>query len=268
MATESSKLKNVPSLIERALEWRLALLLVSLVLAIDVARVPMHALGFPFFNWHASDISLPLGGTLVFAMVYLVFMAGLSPFAQAVLERAAVKFEIQSWLHRWLGRKRDAVQEERMYSHGFAPLDDVEKLALQQRDEFFIKLVKEDRALAKANEYSMRMMASVSFSCGLLMLLDISLIGRRARMEAIQSLWVDENSLWLVLLAVIFFLSSLVLIIWPWWNHFVNGDVFYYERCWIKHPELAAQVVSQKDEKRAAESREQMRNFDGLVGPK
>lgn len=66
MATESPKPENVLPLIERALEWRFALLLVSLVLAIDVARVPLHVLGFPFFNWHASDTSLPLGITHIF----------------------------------------------------------------------------------------------------------------------------------------------------------------------------------------------------------
>lgn len=77
-------------------------------------------------------------------MACLVFMAGLSPFVQTLLERAAVEFEIQSWLHRWFGRESEVGREDRMYFHGLAPLDEVEKLALQQRDEFFIKLVKED----------------------------------------------------------------------------------------------------------------------------
>lgn len=51
MTTQGPKPENALPLIERALEWRLALLLISLVLAIDVARVPMHVLGFPFLNW-------------------------------------------------------------------------------------------------------------------------------------------------------------------------------------------------------------------------
>lgn len=210
---------------------------------------------------------MPLGATLIFATIYLVFMAGFSPFTQAVVEKILKESEAQFYLNRWFGRQREAGREDRMYRDGFAPAGDVEALALRLRDGFLIKHVKEDGVRAKSEEKSMRFMASVSFSCAFLMLLDICLIDWASRVEVVQSVWGNADVHWLAILAVIIVVPSLFLVIWPWLNHLLNGDDIYYQRRWIRYPELADQVMSKKDEKRAAEDRER-RVFNGLTGPK
>lgn len=250
MTAEDTKPEQVLPLLERVLEWRYALLMVSLVLAIDVARAPLHAIGFPIFDWFALQSSVPLGTVLVFITVYVFFSSGLSLLLQGLLEYLLAELGIRWLLRRWFGRKRDSTRAARMYRHGYALVSDVETLALQQRDEFWIRRVNEDRAQVKSKERSIRFMVNLSFSCALLIFLECWVRGPIYWQYLITNSSSDVSEILASIFAIAMGLVCLTLVVWPWWNHFVNDTD---DRRWMEHPELAAKACKKIDEERDAE---------------
>jgi len=247
--SQNTKPEAVLPLLERALKFRYALLLVSLIEAIEVARGPLKALGFPEFNWHAQHSSVPLGTLLVFTAAYLFFMTAVSPAIQRIVENVLSYVRWLPPVSRLLDTDETMKQEsfdkkqryELNYHYGLARLDDAKYAALMTKDDFWIKRIDEHRARIKASEEKEHSLASVSFSCTLLLLAiwwtqdGISWVH-----IAISSLF-ENPFTWAKALARLLALGTCVLIVSPW----ILSLSSRAKRCeagrWIEHPQLAAQ---------------------------
>lgn len=246
---QNTKPEAVLPLLERALKFRYALFLVSLVEAIEVARAPLKALGFPEFNWHAQHSSVPFGTLLVFTAAYLFFMAALSPAIQRILENVLSYVRWLPLVSRLLESEESMKQKsydekqryESNYRYGLAQLRDAEHAALMTKDDFWIKRIDEHRARIKESEEQERSLASVSFSCTLLLLaIWWTQDGTSWVHVAISPLFEDAFT-WAKALAWLLALGICALIVSPWILSFSSRARSYEAGRWIEHPQLAAQ---------------------------
>lgn len=237
-ATHDSNLKPQDALpwIDRVLQFRYALLVISIVLAVDIARAPMHALGLPSFDWSATGAAIPLGPLLVFVCAYLFFMSGISPMVQFVVEGA---------LRIFIDLLPDGYKEHRRhadwYRDGYVRVWEARKFALQEKDNFWIARVNEHEARLKTKARDTQFMASVSFSCLLLLLLDL-LLGDRTSWTYVAGGWLmGLESNWSGNIAMLMTGLSLLLVGASWWSAFRESCNENPRHGWIEHPELAKQ---------------------------
>jgi len=241
-ATANEKPGNVLSILEKVLELRYALLLISLLLAIEVARIPMNALGFPPFDWLAPQHSISLGSLLVFLAGYFFFMAGVSPLIQAVLEYFLSILNIQEWLQRKYGKTLDTSDAEDVYRLGYVFWFEAQNLALEQRDEFWAKRCEAHSERLRNMARTARFMSSVSFSCLLLIVWELSTADKTDVTRLAWRLLLDSNGEWAGPFPIIASLIFALSIIAPWWRQLLNGTTEYARLELVKHPELAKRL--------------------------
>jgi hypothetical protein len=240
--TSDSKTTSALSAVERPIQFRYALIAVSLILAINVGRAPLHALGLPEFVWSEKASSLPLGLLLSFAGSYLFFMAALSPAIQCVVEWVWGKLQITPLYKSLFGHSTSNVSLESMYRAGRVKIHDAEHAAIVQKDDFWIKRVEERLHQLETNAKEGRLLAKLSFACMLLACTDYvcgepsSWLHTAARRVALE-----PGFLGLVMQTV--GLLAIVLVVMPWIWEVMNNHRTGDDSDWITHPELAAEQL-------------------------
>jgi hypothetical protein len=237
-ATHDSNSKPQDALpwLDRVVQLRYALLVISIVLAVDVARAPIHALGLPSFNWSATGATVPLGPLLVFACAYLFFMSSISPMIRLVVEGA-----LRILLDLLPGGDREHNKREDWYGNGYVRVSEARKAALREKDSFWIARVNEHEARLKAKARETQFMASVSFSCLLLLVLEW-LLGDRTSWTYVAGGWLmGLESNWIGNIAMLVTSLSLLLVGASWWSAFREPWNENPRHGWIEHPELAKQ---------------------------
>lgn len=234
------------SWLDRILNLRYALLFVSLVLAADIARTPLQALGFPIIDWRAREISVGLGTILVFATGYVMFMVGLSPTLQVIVEKPLRATGLVGRIGRFLGVNRYRPSREERYRNGQVAVYEAESRALKERDEFWIKRIDAHRAHTKSVGVQAAQLARFSFSCIVL------IVGELAVSDPTS--WIHIAFEWMISfdgkVEACFKIGTLVvlalMVITPWVLH-LDKDAFEYLHGAdsIKHPELAARRLQE-----------------------
>lgn len=220
-------------LIDKVTEFRFALAVLSVAIALDVALAWIANRNVLTMDWSTLDA----GGIarLALAMVtYVFWMAALSP-----LVRYVVEFVFSLLGNTRLGSALSSVVEpehetaERRYAWGRVRVNDAKVRALKDKDTFWIVQVEkaETKEIEQRNE--MAALASLSFSVAGLLLMDWwnehSIAGEVAawlggyggRMGSVATL-----GAWVCVLVIAF----------PWLYRVRTG---YPGDAWMEHPELA-----------------------------
>lgn len=249
---EDTKPVSALSILDQVLQFRYALLVASAIIAIDIGRIPLRALGFPDFNWFAQQSSVPMGTLIVFVGAYLFFMAVLSPVVQVVFERLWALLRMSSIFNRIFSENSAVNQHKWRYLYGYVRVNDAETLALEQRDAFWIKRVNEHREKAKTEAREVRFLANVSFSCTVLAWLDWQFgepsswihVAMRWPMGQVGALGIATSLLGWVVVALVAF---------PWLAEFQGTFDTDVSNEWIKHPELASEHAKKIESNRRAQ---------------
>jgi len=214
--------KNWLSLLDRATEYKLCLLVLSIVLAADVAIVlaTSHQQNLLSFNWSMPNPNLHPGTILIFVACYLLYMAAVSPILQLF---AAIPIKL---IHAGWERLSEELQPPSPPSRFEQPPSatevrpwQLEREALRTKERFELDLVEQHKARLSAHTQETTLLAYISFSCFALMVVETAIDGGTLR--ALLSAHVSPIG---------YFLAALVGI--PWfeyvWNHERDGDWIYY----------------------------------------
>jgi len=237
----SSKPQDALPWLDRVLQLRYSLLIGSIVLAADVARAPLRALGLPPLDWTITGTTVPLGSLLAFVCFYLFFMSGISPMVQFLVEWVlSILFEVlpdRPVTSNWANQSMSEDQSR----HGYVRLSDARKAALKERDDFWIARINEYEARLRSKEREARFMASVSFSCLLLLVLEYSIGDGTAWTHAAGRWLMDLDGTWGKGVVAILAILCSALIAFPWWSEFRDPIRWRNRSAWLEHPELAKQ---------------------------
>jgi|GEM_PF-2853819 len=248
--TPDSKPTNTLSILDRILQFRYALIVASVVLAIDVVRLPLHVLGFPEVNWFAQQSSVPIGLMIALTTSYVFFMAALSPALQTVVEFLLLSVRGTSIFSQIFSDGREDISYESRYANGFVKVLDARKTALEQKDDFWIKRVSEHLERQQTNDRDGSFLGNVSFACILLVYLDWQLGGASSWLHAAMYWLMDQGGV-LGIATTSFALLILALVVLPWFFEFQSKYHTGSYNGWIEHPELAAQYLKKLMEKRS-----------------
>jgi hypothetical protein len=248
--TSIIKPENTVPVLDRIIQFRYALLAASLVLAVDAAQVPLRALGFPAFNWFASQSAIPLGTALAFAASYVFYMAALAPAVQMVVEFLLVTMRVTPLLTEILNLNTEPVSYESKYARGKVKVTDAQKDALTRKDDFWIKRVNEHLAQEREKAKDARIVGRLSFACILLVIMDW-------QWGTAQSSWlhdaaqrINSQAEWMGTSAALLAWLSLGLLALPWFfGHFADFNGGGNDD-WIAQPELATQRLKEIEERR------------------
>lgn len=231
-------------LLDKVTEFRFALALLSVAVALDIALAWIANRNVLTLDWS----TLGAGGIakLGLAMVVYVFwMAALSPLARYIVEYA---FGLLG--NTRLGSMLSSVVEpeyetaERRYASGQVRVNEAKLRALEDKDAFWMAQVEKAEAKQCEERNEMAQLASLSFSVSGLLVMDwwgdSSIIGLAVawlggfdgRMGSVASL-----STWLCVLIVAF----------PWLYR-ARADI--PRDMWINHPELAKERLEATEAKR------------------
>lgn len=220
-------------LLDKVTEFRFALVILSVAIALDVALAWGANRNVLTMDW--PTLGVGTGAKLGLAVVIYVFwMAALSP-----LVRGVVEFVFSLLGNTRLGSALGSVVEperetaERRYAWGRVRVNDAKLRALKDKDAFWMAQVEKAEAKEVEHRNELAALASLSFSVAGLLLMDWwsdhSIVGEVAawlsgydgRMGSVATL-----GAWVCVLVIAF----------PWLYRVRAG---YPGDAWMEHPELA-----------------------------
>lgn len=237
------------SLLDRIRHFRYALVGISIVLSIDIAFALFPSLGFAEMSWLNLNSSAAFGAAVLCVVGYLFFMSGLSPLVQGVLEKALEAANIPELWNRHRSNWLAPPTWERMYRHGYARLRTRKELALLQKDAFWIQRIAEHEAQVNASKKERDFMASMSFSCMLLLLVDALFLNSTAWSHAAVT---DVFSSFGAAGRVVVVLVLAWLVVTPWWNRLLYAQRIADGDDWIADPESAKKALEDASAERKA----------------
>jgi hypothetical protein len=220
-------------LLDKVTEFRFALAILSVVIAIDVALAWIANRNILSMDW--STLSAGGFAKLGLAVVIYVFwMAALSP-----LVRYVVEFVFSLLGNTRLGSAFGSVVEpehetaERRYAWGRVRVNDAKLRALKDKDTFWIAQVEKAEAKEIEQRNEMAELASLSFSVAGLLMMDWwsehSIVGEVAA-------WLGGHGGRMGSFATLGAWICMLVIAFPWLCRVRAG---YPGDAWMEHPELA-----------------------------
>lgn len=231
-------------LLDKVTEFRFALVLMSVAIALDVALAWIANRSILTVDWSM----LGAGGFAklgLAAVIYVFWMAALSP-----LVRYVVEFFI-SWVSNtrfgcFFGNTVESEYEtvKRRYFWGQVKVNDARLCALRDKDTFWITQVEKAEVKEREERKETEALASLSFSVVGLMLMDwywrdFSIVG-----ELLAR--VDGGGEWMRSAATLVVVICLFLILSPW---LYRGRSYYPGDSWMDHPKLAKERLDAIDER-------------------
>ncbi|NRR33891.1 hypothetical protein HSX11_27290 [Oxalobacteraceae bacterium] len=239
------------TMLDRVVQFRWALLVVSFMLAADTAlSIFWHQSILTFDMGTASGgrglgASIPTGNYVAFAAVYVFFMAGVSPFFQHCVGWFLSEFK-SSALGYWL-RIPDAygsMKPRERYYYKMVRRTDAETVALAEKDSFWIARISVISAEAKKEQSDNEMLAQMSFACTFLLIGNY--LAAHHNMSGVIGGWLAGMVGFDRIMSDVFAFISLILLCAPWWLSTCQRHDPYE---WIEHPELARLRLEEWDER-------------------
>lgn len=222
--SQESKIGQSLSLLEKAVQFRFALLVLSLVLAADVVLIWYFQRSLIAFRW-GGDVHV--GAVLVFGSGYFFFMATVPAVVLALLQRVWSQF---GW-HR-----ESTSDSESKHRAGYVLLREAEEHALRGSDSFWFQRVQEEKTKRERERGDRATTARISFACTLLLAVDALLPGSESLVQSAGLAFTQLEAVLPVGLVVILALLVLAVIVLPWWD-WLRADPWAGD--WIRHPSLA-----------------------------
>ena len=218
-------------LLDKVTEFRFALALLSVAIALDVALawgINRNVLTMDWTTLGANSIA-KLGLATV---AYVFWMAALSP-----LVRVFVEYLIMLLGNTRLGIALSSVKPEhevaeRRYAGGRVRVNEAKLCALKDKDSFWMAQVEKAEGKAHEERSEMAALASLSFSVAGLMLMDW--LESEYSIAGEILVWLDRYSGRTGSVAM--FVACVAVIALPW---FYRARAQYPNDVWIEHPELA-----------------------------
>lgn len=220
-------------LLDKVTEFRFALVLLSVAIALDVALAWIAHRNILTMDWS----TLGAGGIAKLGLsvvIYVFWMAALSP-----LVRYVVEFVFSLLGNTRLGSALGSVVEperetaERRYAWGRVRVNDAKLRALKDKDAFWMAQVEKAEAKEIEQRSEMAALASLSFSVAGLLLMDWwsdrSIVGEVAA-------WLGGYGGRMGSVATLGAWVCVLLIAFPWLYRVRTG---YPDDAWMEHPELA-----------------------------
>jgi hypothetical protein len=236
------------SLLEKATQFRWSLFLTSFILASDTALNVIKHQGILSFSWHSffdsssSSFFIPTGSLLAFLGAYMFFMAGISPLIQYLVERffwnirlTSIGLRLSTIFH---GKEQKNTRS--MYSNGYVHEFDAKTQALRDKDNFWISRIETIEKNRARDEAENGLTGRVSFSCGLLLLLNYLLTDQTSITGLIEK-FLAQYGRHSQNLIELFILVCVGLLLFPWLYWYLSDR---YSNRWIEHPALAEQELN------------------------
>lgn len=226
-------------LLDKVTEYRFAMVLLSVAIALDVALAWVAHRNILSMDW----TSLGTGTTArlgLASVAYALWMAVLSQVVRYVVESVGSVLT-DNRLGSMLRSIAEPVREtsERRYTGGRVPVTEAKLRALKDKDSFWIAQVEKAEALERQNRNEMAAFARLSFSVLGLMLMDWGMREYSIMGEILSGLNGDGG--WMEGTAALGALAFVFLVAFPWlyqvWNPRHPGDA------WMEHPELARECL-------------------------
>ena len=246
--TAAKRAEQALTVIDRVVQFRWALLVVSFVLSADTA------LGL---FWHQSLLTFQLGGNpghmplspgayVLFAGGYVFAMAGLFPLIQRCVEfvLALVRY---SKIGGWFDSEIPTLELKHQFHRGLVRVNDATEEALSIKDTFWAPRLDSLAEEEKKEKADQDMLAQISFACSVLVLTNYA-ISAPGTISVLFKTWLAPQSDlmhmggWLLASAVLFLLAG------PWWyTVWIREN---WKSRWIYHPDLARRklIALRKDE--------------------
>ncbi len=241
-------------LLDKVTEYRFALVLLSVAIAIDVALAWVAHRNILSMDWTL------LGGSTMAklglaAVAYVLWMAMLSPLVRYVVE-AIVSLLTDNRLGSMLRSITKPVREtdERRHALGRVRVIEAKLRALKDKDAFWIAQVEKAEAHGREDLNEMAALARLSFSVLGLMLMDWGMRGYSIAGEILAGLQGDGRGMDGA--AALGTLVFVFLVAFPWLHRIWNP---YPDAAWMEHPELARERLE------AIEAQRRLRS-DGFPG--
>lgn len=220
-------------LLDKVTEFRFALAILSITIALDVALAWVAHRNILTMNWSTLEAG-SIAKLSLAVVIYVFWMAALSP-----LVRYVVEFVFSLLGNTRLGSALGSVVEperetaERRYAWGRVRVNDAKLRALKDKDAFWMAQVEKAEAKEIEQQSEMAALASLSFSVAGLLLMDWwsenSIAGE-------VTAWLGRNDGWMVDVATLGGWVCVLLIAFPWLYRVRTG---YPDDAWMEHPELA-----------------------------
>lgn len=220
-------------LLDKVTEFRFALAILSITIALDVALAWVAHRNILTVNWSTLDAG-GIAKLSLAVVIYVFWMAALSP-----LVRYVVEFVFSLLGNTRLGSALGSVVEperetaERRYAWGRVRVNDAKLRALKDKDAFWMAQVEKAEAKEIEQRSEMAALASLSFSVAGLLLMDWwsdhSIMGEVAA-------WLGGYGGRMGSVATLGAWVCVLLIAFPWLYRVRTG---YPDDAWMEHPELA-----------------------------
>lgn len=224
----AGKMADGLAFLENVTKFRIALLLMSITLAADIAMSCSGRGGVLALNWGMLQSSITIGEMVVFLVAYSMFMAILAIGLRLAME--ALWFTLQSRFpflsagdRFW--RNRDPKR------HVFPSA--VRSLAIREKDPFAMKVYEDHMRDAAQWRKQWEELVNLSFSCAFLIGLDLWLPDGRSSLGDIRHLLASHADTWGGRRAGYLFDLLWLVVAAPWCVHLYRPDGF---PDWIDYP--------------------------------
>lgn len=250
--------EQVLTMLDRVVQFRWALLLVSFFLAADIALsffLNQSILNFAPTAEHGAQGRAPqisIGNYITFVTVYFFFMAGISPFFQYCTEWLFWQLRTSTfgyWLFPY--DTYESMKPRDRYYYKLVRRSEAETKALTEKDSFWIARITALSAESRKQRTDNELHAHISFACTLLLLTSYVTATSNSIGTCINS-WLAGMTVTHRIISHAIALVSIALICAPWFVNLLRREVDYE---WIEHPELAQQKLHEMD-KHMQEQRE------------
>ncbi|MCV2219862.1 hypothetical protein [Thauera sp. Sel9] len=232
-------------LLDKVIEFRFALALLSVAVALDVALAGIAHRSILTMDWPALDAGMVARLGLA-AVAYVLWMAVLASVSYYAVQRV-----LSSLADSRLGSAlRCAVEPEcevaeRRYAWGRVRVNDAKLRALKDKDTFWMAQVEKAEARGREVENEMTALARLSFSVTGLMLMDWGLREHSMAGEIAEGLGGYGGRMGDV--AILGLCAIVFVIAFPWLYQVWNP---HPRDAWMDHPELAKERLEAIEEER------------------
>lgn len=225
-------------LLDKVTEFRFALALLSVAIALDVALAWTADRNILSMDWGTLNAGSASRLALA-AVAYVFWMAALSP-----LTRYGVEFVFsllgETPLVRMLGHAVEPEREkaERRYYWGLVRVSEAKKRALRDRDSFWMERVDKAEARREQEQTEMAALARLSFAVAGLLLMDWC---SNDSLAAELSAWLNGIGDQMGAIAELGIVACVLTVAFPWLHLLRNPPAY---DGWMDHPELAKERLA------------------------
>jgi len=248
-SSTSRRAEQAITLLDRVVQYRWALLIVSVVLAIDDALVVFFNIGIINFDFHLSNDGtgsklIPTGVYVVFLGCYVFFMGAISPLFQNILEWFMRLIRYSDVWYKIFGHTGSYRDYREKLNYGYVRLYEAEEEALKKKDSFWIGRVEARKEEKRKNDSEGKMLSQLSFSCTFLLMVNL-LAGDNSFSSLLSGWSVTQSVIWYWIVNIVLLLSVGMLFS-PWLIYFMKNDEYFD---WIEHPEMAEKKLREMKSK-------------------